>query len=99
MLELSPLTFDEFLEATEPALFDYYCCIRKGQAIEEIFHSRLTEAYQYYLIIGGMPECVASWMKYKDPAKVSQIQQELIGKAAGPGILRRPLSGSFLPEC
>ena len=78
LLELSPLTFDEFLEATEPALFDYYCSIRKEQPIEEIFHSRLTEAYQYYLIIGGMPECVASWIKYKDPAKVSQIQRELI---------------------
>ena len=78
LLELSPLTFDEFLEATEPALFDYYCSIQKEQPIEEIFHSRLTEAYQYYLIIGGMPECVASWIKYKDPAKVSQIQRELI---------------------
>lgn len=78
LLELSPLTFDEFLEATEPALFDYYCSIQKEQPIEEIFHSRLTEAYQCYLIIGGMPECVASWMKYKDPAKVSQIQRELI---------------------
>ncbi len=78
LLELSPLTFDEFLEATEPALFDYYCSIQKEQPIEEIFHSRLTEAYQYYLIIGGMPECVASWIKYKDPFKVSQIQRELI---------------------
>lgn len=78
LLELSPLTFDEFLETTEPALFDYYCSIQKEQPIEEIFHSRLTEAYQYYLIIGGMPECVASWIKYKDPAKVSQIQRELI---------------------
>lgn len=78
LLELSPLTFDEFLEAIEPALFDYYCSIQREQPIEEIFHSRLTEAYQYYLIIGGMPECVASWIKYKDPAKVSQIQRELI---------------------
>ena len=25
-----------------------------------------------------MPECVSSWIKYKDPAKVSQIQRELI---------------------
>ena len=78
LLDLTPLTFDEFLEATDPALYGYYCSIQKEQPIEEIFHSRLTEAYQYYLIIGGMPECVASWIKYKDPAKVSQIQRELI---------------------
>ena len=78
LLDLTPLTFDEFLEATEPALYDYYCSIQKEQPIEEIFHNRLTETYHYYLIIGGMPECVASWLKYKDPAKVAQIQRELI---------------------
>ena len=78
LLNIFPLTFDEFLNATDSALYDYYECIQKEQAIEEIFHNRLLEAYNYYLIIGGMPECVASWIKYKDPAKISQIQHELI---------------------
>jgi len=78
LLDVTPLTFDEFLRAVEPSLYDYYCSVRKEQAIEDIFHSRLTDAYHYYLIIGGMPECVASWMKYKDPAKIAQIQRELI---------------------
>lgn len=78
LLDIAPLTFDEFLEATEPSLFTYYSSIQKGQMIEEIFHNRLLDAYNNYLIIGGMPECVASWIKYKDPAKVSQIQRELI---------------------
>ena len=36
------------------------------------------EAYNYYLIIGGMPECVVAWMESKDPRQVSQIQEELI---------------------
>ena len=78
LLDLTPLTFDEFLEATDPALYSYYCSIQKEQPIEDIFHNRLTEAYHYYLIIGGMPECVASWVKHKDPAKIAQIQRELI---------------------
>ncbi|RKI68176.1 ATP-binding protein [bacterium 1xD42-67] len=78
LLDLTPLTFDEFLEATDPALYSYYCSIQKEQPIEDIFHNRLTEAYHYYLIIGGMPECVASWIKHKDPAKIAQIQRELI---------------------
>ena len=78
LLDLYPLTFDEFLEATDEALYAYYANIHKEQQIEEIFHTRLLEAYNNYLIIGGMPECVASWVKYKDPAKVSQIQRELI---------------------
>lgn len=78
LLDISPLTFDEFLAATDPALDTYYESIQKDQQIEEIFHNRLTEAYYYYLIIGGMPECVASWLKYKDPARISEIQHELI---------------------
>lgn len=78
LLDLYPLTFDEFLEATDEALYAYYESIHKDQQIEEIFHNRLLEAYNNYLIIGGMPECVASWVKEKDPAKISQIQRELI---------------------
>lgn len=78
LLDIYPLTFDEFLEATDSGLYAYYESIEKGQQIEDIFHNRLLEAYNYYLIIGGMPECVSSWVKYKDPAKVSQIQRELI---------------------
>lgn len=78
LLALSPLTFDEFLAAADPALFAYYVSIRKEQPMEQIFHDRLLEAYHHYLIIGGMPECVASWVKYKDPGKIAQIQRELI---------------------
>ena len=78
LLDIYPLNFSEFLEATDPALFVYYDSIQKEQQIEEIFHSRLLETYNNYLIIGGMPECVASWIKHKDPARISQIQRELI---------------------
>ena len=78
LLDIYPLTFEEFLEATDPALYAYYDSVQKEQQIEEIFHSRLLEAYNNYLIIGGMPECVASWVKHKDPARISQIQRELI---------------------
>ena len=78
LLDIFPLTFDEFLEATDPALHTYYDSIQKEQTIEEIFHSRLSEACNYYFIIGGMPECVSSWIKYNDPARISQIQRELI---------------------
>ena len=78
LLEISPLTFDEFLLANDEGLYRYYSAIQKNQNIEEIFHKRLMELYHYYLIIGGMPECVSSWLKYKDPERVLQIQRELI---------------------
>ena len=78
LLDIYPLTFDEFLEATDSGLYAFYESVQKNQSIEDIFHNRLLEAYNCYLIIGGMPECVSSWVRYKDPAKVSQIQRELI---------------------
>ena len=78
LLDIYPLTFDEFLEATDERLYAYYYSIQKEQSIEDIFHNRLLDAYNYYLIIGGMPECVASWIVHKDPAKITQIQRELI---------------------
>ena len=78
LLDIYPLTFDEFLEATDESLYAYYSSIQKEQPIEEIFHKRLLEPYNYYLMIGGMPECVSSWITHKDPAKISQIQKELI---------------------
>lgn len=78
LLDISPLTFDEFLSATNETLFSYYRSVKKEQQIEDIFHHRLLEAYDSYLIIGGMPETVSSWIKYKDPKRISQIQRELI---------------------
>ena len=60
LLDIYPLTFDEFLDATDPILYTYYESIQKEQEI------------------GGMPECVSSWVKYKDPAKIREIQRELI---------------------
>ena len=78
LLEIGPMLYEEFLQAIDPGIFAYYRSIKKGQKIEEIFHNRLLEYYHYYLIIGGMPECVSSWIKYKDPQKVLQIQRNLI---------------------
>lgn len=78
LMSLYPLKFDEFLAVLDSSLYKYYTSIKKGTTVEEIFHKKLLEAYDYYLIIGGMPECVESWVKYKDPAKITQIQKELI---------------------
>jgi len=38
----------------------------------------LLDAYNYYLIIGGLPECVSSWVRYIDPQKIERIQNELV---------------------
>ena len=78
LLDLYPMSFEEFLGATDEALHVYYKQIKKSQPIEEVFHNRLLDAYNYYLIIGGLPECVYSWKQNKDPQRIQQIQNELV---------------------
>jgi len=78
ILEVGPLTFPEYLRAVDDGLYRYYAEIQKGQVIESLFHKRLLEACRNYLIIGGMPECVSSWLEYADPQKLIQIQKELL---------------------
>lgn len=78
LLNIYPLSFEEFLEATSPNLFTYYQSITSDTKIEDYFHHQLIELYNYYLIIGGMPECVSSWLEEKNVQRISQIQQELI---------------------
>jgi len=78
LMELYPMSFDEFLAAVDAPLYAFYKQIKKGQSIEQIFHNRLLEAYNYYLIIGGLPECVAAWVQSKDFKRIQKIQNELI---------------------
>ena len=78
LLHIYPLTFDEFLEASDEPLYSYYRTIEKGSQIEEIFHQKLLGALDNYFIIGGMPECVASWIEYRDPEQILRIQGELV---------------------
>ena len=78
LVDLYPMTFVEFIMATDEPLYAYYKQIKKGQPIEDVFHNRLLDAYNYYLIIGGLPECVYSWKQYKDPQRIQQMQNELV---------------------
>ena len=78
LLSLHPLSFAEFLQAVDPGLATFRDGIHGEAAIPEIFHNRLLEACRLYLIIGGMPECVASWIAYRDAGRINAIQKNLL---------------------
>lgn len=78
LLNIYPLTFDEFLQNTDKGLYKFYSNVKKGDKIEDVFHQKLLEVYNYYLIIGGMPEAVFSWINNKDMSLVNRIQKEII---------------------
>jgi len=78
-LDMYPMTFTEFLEADgQKNLVDYMNSIKKIENIPDIFFNKLSEKLKAYFIIGGMPEVVASWIKYKDMEKVNKIQDNIL---------------------
>jgi predicted AAA+ superfamily ATPase len=74
---MHPLSFEEFLRAVDESLFGYYITINSDTIIDEIFHNRLIEIWQKYLIVGGLPECVSAWLSTGDPALVLEKQQDI----------------------
>lgn len=78
-LDMYPMTFTEFLEADNcKNLVDYMDSIKSIENIPNIFFDKLNEKLKAYFIIGGMPEAVASWVKYKDMEKVNKIQDNIL---------------------
>ena len=78
LLNIYPFSFEEYLAAADDGMYQYYSGIQSGRDYVTAFHERMTEHYKKYLIIGGMPECVQSWVTSASPEEISTIQEEII---------------------
>lgn len=78
LIEMSPLDFEEFLEATDQNLFEIYKDLKLDEEVLAIFHRKLSAACHDYMIVGGMPECVAAWSQNRDIEQIRGMQQALI---------------------
>jgi predicted AAA+ superfamily ATPase len=78
LLTLFPLSFDEFLRERHQGFGEYYDGLSNAEDIIDSFHNDMLGIYREYLIVGGMPECVYSWVNERDPAKVHNIQREIL---------------------
>jgi predicted AAA+ superfamily ATPase len=78
LLNIYPLSFEEYLAAADEGMYRYYSGIKSGKDYVTAFHEKMTEHYKKYLIVGGMPECVRSWVNNADPKEISVIQSEII---------------------
>lgn len=78
-LNMYPMSFSEFLIAdSEENLVEYMQSIKNIEKIPDIFFNRLSEKLNSYFIVGGMPECVYSWIKEKDMELVDKIQEDIL---------------------
>ncbi|MDR1700301.1 MAG: AAA family ATPase [Lachnoclostridium sp.] len=78
LLNVYPFSFDEFLEVRHKGLAGYYKSVGNENDFIDTFHDDLLDIYREYLIVGGMPECVNSWINKRDPEDISKKQNEML---------------------
>ena len=79
-LDMYPLDFQEFCWSQHIGndVFDVLAeCFAKHQEVDEFIHQRLMELYSKYLVIGGMPAAVDSFVANGSVADVRTIQENI----------------------
>ena len=77
-LNLYPLTFAEFLQATDKSMSDYLNEIDKVEPIPEVFFNRIQEHFNTYMICGGMPSAAYEMVETHDVSRVDTALQEVL---------------------
>ena len=75
-LKMQPMDFEEFLIANnEQRLIDF---ARENPNDLAFLSEKLYDYFKYYLVTGGMPEVVQSWITEKNIEKVEKIQAAIL---------------------
>ena len=77
MLYMQPMTFEEFLIANDKSLLAEKITQRNTQLSESAIKLINNELYKYF-IVGGMPECVKTYLMTKSFIAVSNVQSDLL---------------------
>lgn len=78
--DMYPLSFMEFAQAVgvHQDTFDALkSSFQKRQPIDEFVHKKMLDVFYLYLIVGGMPEAVDTYIKTNDLAEVAQIHEKI----------------------
>ncbi len=76
---LEPLSFEEFLLAKDkPNLVRVIHKFSWEDEMSDHFHEELTKFFREYLIIGGMPAAVLSWIENRSLSEVSRVHRNII---------------------
>lgn len=76
---LEPMSFEEFLLASDKErLYDYLIQYDLSHEIPAIVHEQLITLLKEYLLVGGMPAVVSSWVTERSFTKINQIQNDLL---------------------
>ncbi len=62
IMRMYPITFKEFLRASDRVTYDYIDCIEEPRHLPEIILNKLKTEYRRYMVCGGMPEAVVAML-------------------------------------
>ncbi|MBR5336698.1 MAG: ATP-binding protein [Lachnospiraceae bacterium] len=80
-LQMYPLDFVEFLFAcgVEADIVSYMQVhFKSREALSEVVHDKMMDYFRRYLVVGGMPQVVNSYVENGDMNEVSRIQKNII---------------------
>ena len=81
ILDMYPLDFSEFLRANsvgELAIDTISKKCSRGESVDEAMHTRLINLWKRYLLVGGLPDAVNTYLDTKNIIAVREIQRDII---------------------
>lgn len=80
VLEMYPMDFEEFMIANNVSNTTLDMLNEKfdtGSPVDDFIHQKLLSMFFVYLIVGGMPEAVKTYIETKDIREVDKVQQDI----------------------
>ena len=80
-LKLAPLNFKEFLWAnnyTDEQILSYKEYFKEKEKVPEGIHMALNKMFLYYIVVGGMPEAVVTYLNTSNIYEVIKVQKQII---------------------
>ena len=82
-LYMYPMDFEEFCIANsvQPEIFDYLKgCYDKQIEVRQVVHETMLNLFGVYLIVGGMPDVVRTFVESKDIGRVVALQRDIVSQ-------------------
>ncbi|MDO4929956.1 MAG: ATP-binding protein [Bacteroidales bacterium] len=78
MMRMYPITFREFLRASDPRTFSYVDAMTEIAPLPEIMLNKLNSEYRRYQVCGGMPEAAVALLDDKGTGAVEATLQDIL---------------------
>ena len=103
IVEMVPMDFEEWLWANgiKPMHFDYLKdCLQNEMPVDPALHDRFRELLHQYVIVGGMPEVVTTFLETGIVGKVLAVQKRIVDEYKADMVkYAAPADKSHIREC